>query len=510
LHLRANSIENTLNTMSLAEKIGQLFMIGFKGTTITEEIKEMIKKYHVGNIIYFNRNIESSEQLSNLSSKLQKIAANSDTGLPLIISTDQEGGTVTRLKGGTHFPGQMAVGATRDVNLAQKMSSAIASELKAVGINMNLSPVLDVNNNPNNPVIGVRSFGEDPEMVAELGSVYINAMQDEGVISCGKHFPGHGDTNIDSHLSLPVIKHRRERLEEVELYPFEEAIKNNIDSIMTAHIYFPAFEKRKIPATISKNVLTGLLRNEMKFEGVIITDCLEMKVIADTVGTARGAYKAIKAGSDIVLISHNIEKVKKAINIIINAVERGELSQERINKSVSRILKLKAERIAENSTTDSFINLHKAQKTGQRAANEVAEKSVTLVKDKEKVLPISKKARIFVCDFNMVRSSMVENKKIYKNLLPEYLKKEGIDVDYYTFNNREASLPDTSEYDLVVVCTYNAVDNREQIEIIQELKEITDEILALSIRNPYDLKLLKDINVLATYVGGKEIFSNFH
>ncbi|MEA3313120.1 MAG: glycoside hydrolase family 3 N-terminal domain-containing protein, partial [Caldisericota bacterium] len=178
-----------LHQMSLEEKIGQMFQIGFFGTKITPKVEEMIKNYHVGGIIYFRRNIESLRQLSELSNELQKFSVNHRPGLPLIISIDQEGGIVHRLIGeGTHFPGNMTLGATRDAELAKKMGQVVANELKAVGINMDFAPVLDVNNNPLNPVIGVRSFGEDPSLVAELGVAFIKGIQSEGVIACGKHF----------------------------------------------------------------------------------------------------------------------------------------------------------------------------------------------------------------------------------------------------------------------------------------------------------------------------------
>jgi len=213
-----NKLENLLSAMTLREKIGQMFQVGFKGTKVTSDIKEMIEDYYVGGIIYFRCNIESLQQVSGLSNELQILSASKRPGLPLMISTDQEGGMVSRLIGGTHFPGNMILGATRNVRLAKRDGQAIARQLKAVGINMDFAPVLDVNNNPLNLVIGARSFGGDPLLVANLGVAFIKGMQAEGVITCAKHFPGHGDTAIDSHLDLPVIKHGKEHLEKVELY----------------------------------------------------------------------------------------------------------------------------------------------------------------------------------------------------------------------------------------------------------------------------------------------------
>ena len=288
-----------ISKMTLEEKIGQMFQVGFSGAEITSEISEMIKDYHIGGIIYFRRNIKSLRQVSKLSNELQAISIKQRVGLPLMISTDQEGGIVHRLIGGTHFPGSMVLGATKNTELAERMGQAIAKELKTVGINMDFAPVLDVNCNSLNPVIGVRSFGEDPFWVAKLGVAFIKGVQAEGVIACGKHFPGHGDTVADSHLTLPVVKHDRNHLEKVEFYPFMQAIQAGVDSIMTAHIYFPAIESRKgMPATLSYNVLTGLLREELGYTGIIITDCMEMKAIANSFGTIEGSVMSIEAGSD--------------------------------------------------------------------------------------------------------------------------------------------------------------------------------------------------------------------
>jgi beta-N-acetylhexosaminidase len=254
-------MDKKIAAMSLEEKVGQLFQIGFSTPAVSDQIKDMIENYHVGGVIYFSRNLENSAQTAELSNKLQQLALNSGAELPLFISADQEGGTVTRLKGATHFPGNMALGAASDQDLTEEVAAATAVELKNLGINVNLAPVLDVNNNPANPVIGVRSFGEDPELVAELGAAYIKGLQSEGVTATAKHFPGHGDTDTDSHLDLPIINHQRSRLDRVELYPFKKAIEVGVDSIMTAHVYFPAIEKEDgIPATLSKSVLTDLLR----------------------------------------------------------------------------------------------------------------------------------------------------------------------------------------------------------------------------------------------------------
>ena len=494
-------IEEIIENMSLEEKVGQLFQIGFSGQEVTSEVKEMITEYNVGGIIYFSRNIESPAQVAQLSNNLQELAVENE-GIPLMISADQEGGTVTRLNGGTHFPGNMALGATRDNNLAYKAGQATAGELKNVGINMNLAPVLDVNNNPDNPVIGVRSFGEDPQLVAELGTSYIEGMQEKGVIACGKHFPGHGDTDTDSHLDLPVIDHDRERLNSVELLPFREAIAAGVDSIMTAHIYFPTIEpKEGIPATLSRNVLTGLLREELGFEGLIITDCMEMNAIANTFGTVEGSIMTLEAGSDTVLVSHDYEKQKKSIGAVVSAVREGRISEERIDQSVERVLKLKEKRVGLNGyqTADP----QKTEKEfSNNVAKEIAQNSVTLIKDKADLIPIDafEDKRIGVIDFNMGRVSLVEDDTEHDNKFVSYLTDMGAEVEYHSIKSKKKMDPaklSNNEIDLAIVCTYNAVTNKTQVELAHSLAEKLP-VIVLALRNPYDYRVLNELDTFIT------------
>ena len=498
-------LETLLSKMTLKEKVGQILQIGFNGKTVTPEIKGMIEDYHVGGIIYFQRNIYSLKQAANLSNELQMLSVNQELGLPLIISNDQEGGIVNRLTGagGTHFPGNMVLGATRDAVLSRKMGRAIAQELKVVGINMNLAPVLDVNTNMSNPVIGVRSFGEDPLLVAKLGEAFIIGMQLEGIIACGKHFPGHGDTTIDSHLELPIVKYEKERLKKVELYPFIQAIKAGVDSIMTAHICFPAIEPKKgVPATLSYNVLTGLLREELGYNGLIITDCMEMNAIVSTFGTIEGSVMAIEAGSDMVLISHTLDKQKAAIEEVIKAVKAGRITEERINQSVIRILKLKEKRIGLNrmfNTDYKGIN----KKEGEEIAYQIAKKGVTLVKNDKNLIPIKKGKKIVVFDFAIVhQTTLVENNKGYRNSFAHYLSEQGIQFEYFSLPDKCAKLPllEGNNQVIVIVCIYDAVHNPQQVEIVKKLQIKGELFIALAIRNPYDLNLFPEISTyLTTY-----------
>ncbi|PUU89567.1 MAG: beta-N-acetylhexosaminidase, partial [Halanaerobium sp.] len=342
-------IDYKLENMTLAEQVGQLFLVGFHSQTIDSQIKDLLENYYVGGVIYFTRNIENLEQTQKLSKNLQELALNNGARIPLFIAVDQEGGKVRRIKDLSYFPANQTLGAAGNQERTRKTAAITARELKGVGVNLNLAPVLDVNNNPNNPVIGERSFGAEPELVAKMGAAYIKGLQSEGIIAAAKHFPGHGDTVTDSHTALPVINHSRARLDAVELYPFKKAIEVGVEVIMAAHIYFPAIETEAgIPATLSKAVLTDLLREELDFRGLIITDDMEMGAITKNFGTVQGAVRSIKAGSDIVLISHSYDLQKEALAAVTAAVKNGEITKKRIKESVKRILKLKVKRLSES------------------------------------------------------------------------------------------------------------------------------------------------------------------
>ncbi|WP_426333934.1 beta-N-acetylhexosaminidase [Paenibacillus silvae] len=339
-----DAVKQRLGQMSLRDKIGQMLLCGFHGTEPEGEVEKLLRGYPIGGVVYFARNVVSPEQVERLSSGLQDIAQASGN-VPLWVAIDQEGGMVARITQGIALmPGQMAIAAAGSTQDAYEAARISGMELKSMGINMNFAPVLDVNNNANNPVIGVRSFGESPEAVAEFGAATIAGFQNAGIAATAKHFPGHGDTDTDSHLDLPVITHDRARVNQVELAPFRAAIVEGVDAMMSAHIYFPALEPERLPVTLSHSVLTGLLRKELGYEGMIVTDCMEMNAIAVHYGTVDAAVLAVEAGADMVLISHTAQLQMEAFAALENAVSSGRISERRINESVKRLLTYKAKR----------------------------------------------------------------------------------------------------------------------------------------------------------------------
>lgn len=319
------------------DKIGQLFMVGFDGPAVSADLAAFIKEYKPGGVILFSRNLESAEQIVELTNNLQACSPHS----PLLISIDQEGGRVSRLpKGFTIFPPCDVLGRCNSSELAYAAAATTAKELKAVGINMNMSPVLDVNSNPANPVIGDRAFGTTPATVCELGLATAGGLQDNRVVACGKHFPGHGDTNADSHKELPVVEASRERLELIEFPPFRHAAAHGVATMMTAHVLYRALDDQR-PATLSPTIIGKFLREELQYNGVVLTDDLEMHAIIDHYGIEEATVQSILAGCDMPLICKDRNREVAAISALDKAVADGTISVERLEQSLARIARLK-------------------------------------------------------------------------------------------------------------------------------------------------------------------------
>lgn len=323
--------------MMSCEKIGQLFMVGFDGTTVSPDLASFIKEYKPGGVILFSRNLESLEQIIELTSDLQACSPHS----PLLIAIDQEGGRVSRLpKSFTIFPPCEVLGRCNSSELAYAAAATTAKELRAVGINMNMAPVLDVNSNPANPVIGDRAFGATPGPVCELGLATVGGLQDNRVVACGKHFPGHGDTNADSHKELPVVSASRERLDAVELPPFRHAATHGVATMMTAHVRYRALDDG-VPATLSPIIVGKLLREEWRYDGVVLTDDLEMHAIIDHYGIEDATVRAVAAGCDMPLICKDRNREVAAITALDKAVADGTVTGDRLELSLARIARLK-------------------------------------------------------------------------------------------------------------------------------------------------------------------------
>jgi beta-N-acetylhexosaminidase len=318
--------------------VGQMAIAGFAGDTIPPDLRALAREFDLGGIILFARNVVTPDQVADLAREAQTLAHE----LPLWVSVDQEGGRVARLKAPfTEWPPMMTLGRSGDERLAERFAAALAAELTAVGISLDYTPVLDIHTNPRNPVIGDRALAECAADVARLGRTIIATLQREGVAACGKHFPGHGDTSADSHHELPIVEHPPDRLEAVELVPFRAAIDAGVSSIMTAHILLPSLDEER-PATLSAAIVNGLLKQRLAFDGLVLSDDLEMKAISATFGVPEATVGAISAGCDAVLMCGASQAPQvAALEAVIHAVESGSLPLKRVQDALARHRRVK-------------------------------------------------------------------------------------------------------------------------------------------------------------------------
>ncbi|WP_010677290.1 beta-N-acetylhexosaminidase [Bacillus timonensis] len=495
-----------MNQKELRKKVGQLMVVGFNGIVASDEIKELIREHHVGGIILFARNIGTPQDVLSLTRELQQVAKDAGHEHPLLICIDQENGVVRRLgEGTTIFPGAMLLGATGDSNHAYQVGVATGKELKALGINWNLAPVMDVNNNPENPVIGVRSFGESAEKVSEFGRMAMKGMQESGVITTLKHFPGHGDTNVDSHLDLPVISHELERLEQIELKPFVDSIKAGADTVMSAHVYFPAIEDNPgVPATLSRKVMTGLLREKLGFDGVVTTDCMEMNAIANTIGTAKGGVEAIKAGVDLVMVSHHHHLQTQTMDAIVAAVESGDIDQAQIDGAVARVTRLKEKYCSWNEIGSAKVPSFVGGEEHQKLANDIYKQGITIVKNNG-VLPLKDKRVLVVYSENKVTMG-AEDRRYSSMFLGESIKEIDKKAEVVELSNpaTEKEIQEVAvkaqQFDAVIVGTLTVKKGDSQTKLVEALGHTGVPIVVIAMRSPYDVAFLPEVQAyICTY-----------
>lgn len=349
---KVDIIMEQIKEMSLEEKIGQMFIVGLEGQAVDENTIKMITEYYVGGFILFSKNIKDSDQLLSLVNSLKELNAKNKT--PLFISVDEEGGRVSRMPSEIKkLPSNKKIGELNNRETTYEIGRILGEELKSFGFNVNYAPVLDINNNPDNPVIGDRAFGDNKIVVSSLGVEIMKGIQSKGVISVIKHFPGHGDTSVDSHKNLPSIEIDLERLKSFELLPFKTAIENGADAVMIAHILLPKIDG-DYPSSLSKTVITDILRGDLGFDGVVISDDMTMGAIVENYEIGEAAVNAINAGTDIVLVAHGFENGVFAISAVKEAVENNIITEDRLDESVYRVLKLKEKYSLDNSKRDSI------------------------------------------------------------------------------------------------------------------------------------------------------------
>jgi beta-N-acetylhexosaminidase len=495
-------------------ELGQLLICGFDGLEPTEGILDLIKNQGLGSVILFSRNIDNPEQVRKMISKLQQAAKDAGHPRPLLIAADQENGVVRRLgSAGTYLPGNMAVGAIRSSEAAKEVAIATSKELLALGINWNLAPSLDVNNNPLNPVIGVRSYGEDPELVGRLGAAQVQGYQESKVATSVKHFPGHGDTATDSHLGVPVIDKSVEELESIELIPFRRVIASSDPaSVMVAHMSLPKIIKKidgdhQLVSSISREIAYDLLRKRIGYQGVIVTDCLEMDAVKDTFGTPEGALLALQGGNDMAMISHTLEFQQRAFELLRNAYDNGQFNTEEIDASLARVATLK----------DQYASWEVAFPTEEGLAvignpkhlqlrDELYDKVPTIVRDRTNTLPLSlpNTDKILFLAAHVPLTLAIDSEpnpfsSFYRSIVNRHQNTTEITFyqDQRTDSQIESALSDAS---VVIIGTANA--NLHHFQEVMVKRAIASEkpVIVTAVINPYDLMAFPELDTyLVTY-----------
>ncbi|GAP46651.1 glycoside hydrolase family 3 protein [Streptomyces azureus] len=513
-----------VSRMTLEEKVGQLFVMRVYGHSATapdqadidanlKEIgvrtaAELVAKYRVGGIIYFAwaHNTREPHQIADLSNGIQRASLELPRGLPVLISTDQEHGIVTRVgRPATLFPGAMAVGAGGSRSDARALGRIAGRELRAMGIRQDYSPVADVNVNPANPVIGVRSFGADPRAVAALVAAEVAGYQGSGVAATAKHFPGHGDTNVDSHTGFPTITHSRELWEKLDAPPFRAAIAAGIDSIMTAHLMVPALDDSGDPTTLSRPILTGILRERLGYDGVVVTDSLGMEGVRTKYGDDRVPVLALKAGVDQLL---NPPDLDLAWNAVLEAVRNGELTEARLDESVLRVLRLKAKLglFRAPYVSQDGVDRTVGTRAHLAAADRIAERTTTLLVNEGRLLPLSRRRYPKVLVVGADPASPSGTTGPPTGVLAAALTGLGFTTTSLSTGTAPSpaviarAVAAARDADAVVAATYNVTAGSGQKTLVEQLVATGRPVVAVAIRNPYDVAHLPSVPAcLAAY-----------
>ncbi len=495
-------VDKTVRKMTIEEKIGQMISCRFSGhfynreSSTIKSLEALIDKQKVGGLIIFGGEVFEAASLIN---ELQE-----KSEIPLLIASDLERGLGCQIQGTTLFPPLMSIGASGSEELAYSMGKVTAKEARAVGIHITYAPVVDVNINPQNPIINTRSLGEDPGQVSRLADAYIRGCQENGLIATAKHFPGHGDTDVDSHTELPLINADLERLNRVELYPFKKAVKAGVKAVMTAHIHVPALDPSPhMPATLSPVIISELLRKKWGFNGLIVTDAMEMGGITELYSPEEAAILAVKAGVDCILLPL---ETKKVIDALVEEVRTGGISEKRIDESIRRILKAKAEMgLHKNKEVDmDALTRILASEDHIEQAEKAFEASVTLVKNEKNIVPISgedKKIAVFSLssdkgDFFAGQVFTEEVKKRYPETMDFYA--DALTGDEFI---RQA-VEESKEADLRIITLFSRLYsgkgsvglNQRHIALINELAGDEVPLIVISFGSPYFIKHFPDVD----------------
>lgn len=509
-------VEATLDAMTIEEKVGQLFVARVYGTTAdttdpdavtrnNEELgvsnaTELVAAFHVGGIVYFGENVTTPVALAEFGNAVQHAVGTQRVPIPVLTSIDQEQGNVVRVgPPATQFPGSMALGAGRSREDATTAARVTGDELRAMGVFQDYAPVADVNVNPENPVIGVRSFSSKPALVASMVTAQLRGYRAAGIAATAKHFPGHGDTSIDSHTGLPVITHDRQRLRKVDLRPFRAAIAAGVDSIMTAHIEVPDLDPSGDPATLSKTIVTGLLRNRLGFDGVVVTDSLRMEGVRTKYGDERVPVLAILAGVDQLLDPPSLPTAYAAV---LSAVGSGEITVARLDQSVRRILRLKAS-LGLTSVDAAVVDASRIGPTvgtpeRLAAAAAVTDRTTTVIRDVPRRIPMAglDGSRALVTGWGQTATAGLAD-SLRSRGADVTVVETGIDPDAAAIASAVGA---AAGMNLVIAATYDVSVHSRQTALVDALMAAGAPVLVAAVGTPYDIAKFPDVpTFVATY-----------
>jgi len=491
-------VEAILAGLTLEEKVGQMLMVGLPGPALDDVAWRRVVQQGVGGVIFLDRNASNPEQTRAFTQALQNAAIQQGPGLPLLIGWNHEGGTVARREAGlTHFPSAMALGAADRPDLVQAIGQAVAVEMRSLGVNVNYAPVLDVNVEPANPVIGLRSFGNTPQVVADAGSRYIRGQQGAGVIAVAKHFPGHGGVDVDSHVALPVVEASLDSLRRVELPPFQAAVDSNVAAVMVAHLRIPAVDPSGAPSSVSPPVVSGILREEMGYDGVVMTDDMGMQAIRDHYTLSEAAVLAVLAGNDLLLAVETARDPDEMRNALLDAVAAGRLNESRIDASVRRLIRLK---LAYDLAAPPDSVLLENGPAHDELAREAGTAAVTPVKDTAGWLPLPLPTQrlLLITPANINPGTEVGDGQ---SLLHEILISQGVSVEELFYDPYDPAdvarvqadaLSRSATVDAIVVVTWDAIlryahhGETAQEQLVNRLLDTGRTVAVVFGRLPYD------------------------
>jgi len=468
-----------INDLSIKEKIGQMLMFAYHGNEFNDQLKAFSEEFNLGGVVSFARNIINVNQVSKLNQDLL-----TNFKIPPFIALDQEGGSVLRIMSGiTPLPGAMALSSSNfGKENIYNISKAVGLDLKHLGFNVNFAPVADVNNNPKNPVINSRSFSDDPHIVAKCVKNAFLGFQDAGLLPTVKHFPGHGNTSVDSHIGLPVVEASLDDISNLELIPFKEAINAGIDGVMISHILYKSLDPI-YPASLSKKIINDLLIEKLGFKGLIVTDSLTMGAIYNQFTIEEIIYHGINAGNDILVFCGRADLAEQRFiyNKFVELVENGRIPIERINKSVDKILKLK-KKYCNNKIDLGKINLE----TNNELAKKIQEESITKVINNG-LIPVTKDDNVLVLFPKINVVTLVDNENQKSETLKKFL---GFDEIIYDANkeNYLEILEKSKKYNKILMATYNVTEGDYQVELFNLLDK--EKVAVVALRSPYDINKL--------------------